>query len=36
MGMDEMLKLWLPAGMAGLDQMRDFYTRMATAATRRD
>lgn len=36
MGVDEMLKIWMPAGITGLDQMRDFYTRMATAATRRD
>ncbi len=36
MGMEEMMKIWLPAGMTGLDQMRDFYSRMAAAAARRE
>jgi hypothetical protein len=32
MSMDDMLKLWMPAGMAGMDQLRDFYSRMAATA----
>lgn len=32
LSMDDMLKLWMPAGMAGLDQLRDFYARMGAAA----
>ena len=32
MSMDDMLKLWMPAGIAGLDQLRDFYARMGAAA----
>lgn len=36
MGMDEMLKIWMPAGLTGLDQMREFYSRMAGAAARKD
>lgn len=33
MGMDEMLKIWMPAGIAGMEQLREFYTRMATLST---
>jgi Family of unknown function (DUF6489) len=26
---EEMMKAWLPAGLAGLEQMREFFSRMA-------
>jgi hypothetical protein len=31
MSPEEMLKMWLPAGVAGLEQMQEFFTRFATA-----
>jgi hypothetical protein len=30
MAPEEMMKAWLPAGLAGLEQMREFFSRMAT------
>ncbi len=31
MAPDEMMKAWLPATMAGYDQMRDFFAKIAAA-----
>lgn len=36
MGMDEIMKMWMPLGVAGMDQFRDFYTRMAGVAARKE
>jgi hypothetical protein len=30
MAPDEMMKLWLPASLAGFEQMREFFTKAAT------
>lgn len=33
---DEMLRVWLPANLKGMEQMYDAFLRMSTAATKRE